>query len=101
MYQAASTSIHSTNCHLHIAPLSDTSYFFKTLLAYSSHPISSNLSTLASTSFSKSPAYVARARAVSGDDAPIIRTASNPALVELAIPTVATGIPRYVELSAL
>lgn len=75
---------------------SPSAYFFTT---YSSHPPPSSLSTLAITSFSISSTYFSSAaltpRPSSLSSTDRIRSASNAALVELLIATVATGTPRY------
>lgn len=60
---------------------------------------SSKMSTLAKTSSSSALEYSSVALLRAGTDVPRIRTASSAAFVELLIPTVAHGIPRYGSVS--
>ena len=67
---------------------------FFSLSTYLSHPSFSSVSTLPRTSSSSDLAYASISAVRDGEEVPSIRIASKAALVELFMPTVATGIPR-------
>lgn len=77
-------------------PKSRPHYFLSLSAAYFSQPSCSKISAFCNTSSSSDLAYFSISTVNLGMDVPRMRIASKAALVELLIPDVATGIPRYV-----
>ena len=77
-----------------------TFYFLSLVSTYLSHPSVSRFSTFCKTSCSSDEAYASVSLNSLGRPPPRILIANRAALVELLIPTVATGIPRYTSARA-